>query len=62
MTFMMVPLFADGTEARERAARTAAASRRWREYSRQTSGLRRSIGTLPSKSGAQDEMKKTAVK
>jgi len=55
--------FADGSEAREHAARTAAAARRWREYSRQNASLRRSAGTLPSHSGAHEERKKkTAAK
>lgn len=45
---------ADDMGARERAAKTAAASRRWREYSRQNAG-RRSVYSLPPKSGARDE-------
>ncbi|XP_024364480.1 uncharacterized protein [Physcomitrium patens] len=44
----------DDMGARERAAKTAAASRRWREYSRQNAG-RRSVYSLPPKSGARDE-------
>ncbi|KAG0553693.1 hypothetical protein KC19_12G031600 [Ceratodon purpureus] len=50
----------DDVGDRERAAKTAAASRRWREYSRQNSG-RRSTQTLLSKSGAEDDIKKTTV-
>lgn len=51
----------DGTEARERAARTAAASRRWREYSRRSSGPRRITATLPSKSETQAESSKKST-
>ncbi|XP_024357455.2 chaperone protein dnaJ C76, chloroplastic [Physcomitrium patens] len=54
----------DDMGARKRAAKTAAASRRWREYSRQNAG-RRSVFSLPRQSGTEDETdskKETAVK
>ncbi|KAG0585150.1 hypothetical protein KC19_3G262100 [Ceratodon purpureus] len=54
----------DDMGARERAAKTAAATRRWREYSRQTSN-RKSAFSLPSQSRSEDESeskKETVVK
>lgn len=50
----------DDMGARERAAKTAAASRRWREYSRQTG--RKTAFSLPSKRATEDEQKETVAK